>query len=120
MARSRDETDSKRQGRPQGRRPPVGEWSGRRRAPTLGFARALPPTSYRLQLAGAAELVVWFLTERGKVISYSVVLLALHEDAWHAVRVHDNAHGANEMHRCTLAGGKAEPQAPQKRNPSRL
>jgi hypothetical protein len=24
----------------------------------------LPPTSYRLQLAGDAELVVWFLTER--------------------------------------------------------
>jgi hypothetical protein len=71
----------------------------------------LPPTSYRLQLAGNAELVVWFLTERASVISYSVVLLALHEGAWHTVRVYDNAHGANEMHRYTVAGGKqpAEP-----------
>jgi hypothetical protein len=66
----------------------------------------LPPTSYRLQLAWDAELVVWFLTERGNVISYSVVLLALHGGAWRTVRVYDNAHGANEMHRYTLAGGK--------------
>jgi hypothetical protein len=46
------------------------------------------------------------LTERGNVISYSVVLLALHGGAWRTVRVYDNAHGANEMHRYTLAGGK--------------
>lgn len=40
-----------------------------------------------------------------------MVLLALHEGEWHTVRVYDNAHGANEMHRYTLAEGKqaAEP-----------
>ena len=45
------------------------------------------------------------------VIGYAVVLLALHEGRWHAVRVYDNAHGQNEMHRHTLTGGKqaAEP-----------
>jgi hypothetical protein len=45
------------------------------------------------------------------VISYSVVLVALHEGEWHTVRVYDNAHGTNEMHRHTLAEGKqaAEP-----------
>lgn len=49
---------------------------------------------------------VWFATERGVVVSYAVVLLALHEDRWHTVRVYDNAHGQNEMHRHTLSSGK--------------
>jgi hypothetical protein len=48
----------------------------------------------------------WFATERGVVVSYAVVLLALHEGRWHTVRVYDNAHGQNEMHRHTLSGGK--------------
>jgi len=51
------------------------------------------------------------MTERGKVMGYSVVLLVLREGDWHTVRVYDNAHGANEMHRYTLAECKqaAEP-----------
>jgi len=71
-------------------------------------------TSYRLPLSNQAELLVWFVTERGAVISYSVVLVAQHQGAWHTIRVYDNAHGRNEVHRHTLAGGKqpAEPFSP--------
>lgn len=62
--------------------------------------------NYRLQLSDRVELVVWFLTERSHVLNYAVTLLALHENRWHTVRVYDNRHGRNEMHRHTLAGGK--------------
>jgi len=70
--------------------------------------------SYRMPLSNQAELLVWFVTERGAVISYSVVLVAQHQGAWHTIRVYDNAHGRNEVHRHTLAGGKqqAEPFLP--------
>ena len=66
----------------------------------------MQPTSYRLPLSDQAEVLVWFVTERGKVVSYSVVLVAQHQGAWHTIRVYDNAHGQNEVHRHTLAGGK--------------
>jgi len=36
-------------------------------------------TSCRLRLAEDVQLVVWFATERGKVVSCSVVLLAVHD-----------------------------------------
>lgn len=74
----------------------------------------MPTTSYRLPLSDRAELLVWFVTERGEVVSYSVVLTAEHEGAWHTIRVYDNAHDKNEFHRHTLAGGKqeAEPFVP--------
>lgn len=52
------------------------------------------------------QLVVWFATEHRQVVGYSIVLLALHEGSWQTVRVYDNAHGENEMHRHTLNGGK--------------
>lgn len=68
-------------------------------------------TSYRLSLNDRAELLVWFVTERGAVLSYSIVLVAQHEGAWHTIRVYDNAHGENEMHRHTLAGGKQPAEA---------
>lgn len=54
-----------------------------------------PATSDRAEL-------VWFVTERGVVISYSVVLVAQHRGAWQTIRVYDNAHGQNEMHRHAL------------------
>lgn len=68
-------------------------------------------TSYRIRLSPEAELSVWFASERGAVVSYAVVLLALDGGRWHAVRVYDNAHERSEMHRHTLSGGKqaAEP-----------
>lgn len=40
------------------------------------------------------------------MISYSVVLAARHQGVWHTVRVYDNAHGRDEMHRHTFSGGK--------------
>jgi len=63
-------------------------------------------TSYRLPLSDQAELLVWFVTDLGAVISYAVVLVARHQNAWHTVRVYDNAHGHNEMHRHTASTGK--------------
>jgi hypothetical protein len=69
------------------------------------------PTSYRLRLAEHAEVVVWFATERGKVVSYSVVLLALHDGRWQTIRVYDNAHGQNEMHRHSASSGKQPAEA---------
>ena len=71
----------------------------------------MPPVSYRFLLNEEAQLVVWFLTERGEVTSYAVVLLGRYQGGWSPVRVYDNAHGQNEVHRHTLKGGKqaAEP-----------
>lgn len=68
-------------------------------------------TSYRLRLSEGASLVVWFVTERTRVLSYAIVLLAYEAGDWHTVRVYDNAHGEHEMHRYTARGGKqpAEP-----------
>jgi hypothetical protein len=40
------------------------------------------------------------------VVGYSVVLTVVHDGRQHTVRVYDAAHGHNEMHRYTLAGGK--------------
>jgi hypothetical protein len=49
-----------------------------------------------------------FTTERGEVVDYVVVLLVSAAADVKAVRVYDSAHGFNEMHRYTLAGGKQE------------
>lgn len=70
----------------------------------------MPTTSYRYPLSHEAELVVWFLTERDEVTSYAVVLVR-DQDHLDPVRVYDNAHGQNELHRHTRTGGKqaAEP-----------
>jgi len=64
-----------------------------------------------MRLAEHVQLVVWFATERDRVVSYSIVLLTLHEGDWQTVRVYDNAHGRNEMHRHTLSGGKRTAEA---------
>jgi len=66
----------------------------------------LQATSYRIQLSDHVELSVWFATDRGVLVNYAVVLIVEHDGAWHTVRVYDNAHGQNEMHRHTLGGGK--------------
>ncbi|MDX6652463.1 MAG: hypothetical protein QOJ38_1244 [Solirubrobacterales bacterium] len=53
------------------------------------------------------HLRVSFRTDRtGLVVSYSLVLIALRDGGWQTVRVWDNAHGVNEMHRYTRTGGK--------------
>ncbi len=66
----------------------------------------MPTTSYRIPLSDRADLLVWFISERGAVVSYAIVLVSYHQGAWHTIRVYDNAHGRNEMHRHTLRGGK--------------
>jgi hypothetical protein len=50
--------------------------------------------------------VAKYTTERGELTSYSVTLLARLSGRWQTVRVYDNAHGVNEMHRHTLSEGK--------------
>jgi hypothetical protein len=63
-------------------------------------------TAYRDWLDAEAAIDVRFTTLRMKVIDYVVVLLAVEAgDRW-AVRVYDNAHGDNEMHRYNREGFK--------------
>lgn len=46
-------------------------------------------------------------SRRGRdVVDYSVVLVIEHEDRAETVRVYDDAHGENELHRYTRDGGK--------------
>lgn len=51
---------------------------------------------------------IWvdFSTELGKVIDYRIVLLFSMPEGTETIRVYDGAHGYNEMHRYTRAGGK--------------
>ncbi|MGA7704855.1 MAG: hypothetical protein WB998_08165 [Solirubrobacteraceae bacterium] len=56
-------------------------------------------TKYRDELNVEAEIDVRFFTRRGDVTDYTVVLLAEEGGAWRAVRVYDNAHNVNDMHR---------------------
>ncbi len=51
-------------------------------------------------------LRVDFTTERGNVVDYRVVLLFDTPQGAETIRVYDSAHGYNEMHRYTRAGGK--------------
>jgi hypothetical protein len=64
--------------------------------------------SYDLELdfALGARALIDFWTERGMVVGYRVVLLAGTPNGWETIRVHDSAHGFNEMHRYAQAGGK--------------
>jgi hypothetical protein len=59
-----------------------------------------------LDLGLGARLSVDFTTVRGKVVDYAIVLLVMASDRMETVRVYDAAHGYNEMHRYTRAGGK--------------
>jgi len=55
-----------------------------------------------------ALMWVDFLTVRGTVVDYTVVLTFSAGGGLETVRVYDSAHGFNEMHRYTRAGGKQE------------
>jgi hypothetical protein len=63
-------------------------------------------TSYRDELDVKAAIDVRFRTRDGEVTDYAVVLLAEDQGAWHAVRVYDNAHQINDMHRYNRAHEK--------------
>jgi hypothetical protein len=61
---------------------------------------------YPLDVARTAWLAVRFETVRRAVVAYAVVLSVDTGGRRDTVRVYDSAHGFNEMHRHTLAGGK--------------
>ena len=63
-------------------------------------------TAYRDWLDAETAIDVRFTTLRTEVIDYVVVLLAVEAGDLRAVRVYDNAHGDNDMHRYTRAGFK--------------
>lgn len=49
---------------------------------------------------------VRFVTDNGVLVTYAIALVTeLRERLW-TVRLYDNAHGINEMHRYTRTGGK--------------
>lgn len=61
---------------------------------------------FEIAVAPDIEILVEFKTERGEVTGYTVLLRAHRDGQWHEVRVWDNAHGTNEMHRYTRGSGK--------------
>ena len=61
---------------------------------------------FQIDVAPGVEILVEFKTERGELAGYTVLLRVLRDGEWHEVRVWDNAHGDNEMHRYTRSGGK--------------
>ena len=65
-----------------------------------------PSTEYVRGLSDTAYAEVRYATERGTLTRYSVTLVARHDGEWRTIRVYDNAHGRNDMHRHTLSRGK--------------
>ncbi len=63
-------------------------------------------TRYRARLGGGAAMYVFFVTQRRTVVEYAVVLMARENGRLHTVRVYDNAHGINDMHRYNREGEK--------------
>jgi hypothetical protein len=58
------------------------------------------------QLGDAAWRFERFVTERGELVRYAVVLMAEVEGERQPVRLFDNAHGTHDMHRYTRDGIK--------------
>jgi hypothetical protein len=63
-------------------------------------------TKYRDRLGAEAAIDVRFFIRQRAVTDYTVVLLARDRGAWRAVRVYDNAHQINDMHRYNRDGEK--------------
>jgi hypothetical protein len=63
-------------------------------------------TSYRDRLDTDVAMDVRFLTRGASVIDYAIVLLVRERGLWRAVRVYDNTHGVNDMHRYNRDGVK--------------
>lgn len=64
-------------------------------------------TSVLDYIAGIVMRVEYTIEQRGPgVIDYAVVLIAEVDGRPETVRVYDGAHGENELHRHTRAGGK--------------
>ena len=65
-----------------------------------------PRTQFPRILSDTAFAAVDYTTDRGVLTRYAVTLVAWHRGQWHTVRVYDNTHGQNDLHRHTLAEGK--------------
>jgi hypothetical protein len=63
-------------------------------------------TSYRDEFDTAVAIDVRFFTQHGEIDDYAVVLLVEEQGEWHSVRVYDNAHQTNDMHRYNREGEK--------------
>lgn len=63
-------------------------------------------TSYRDRLDTDVAMDVRYLTQGIDVIDYAIVLLAREHGPWRAVRVYDNTHEVNDMHRYNRDGVK--------------
>ncbi len=61
---------------------------------------------FEIPVAPDTEILIEFKTERREITGYTVLLRAHRHGEWHEVRVWDNAHGVNEMHRYTRSSGK--------------
>jgi hypothetical protein len=90
------------EGRRRVSRKPLAGW-GARRAPPRLLEVVRQGTEYTDDIGDAAEMIVRYETVRGRLVSYSVVLTVR---GIGTVRVFDNAHGINEMHRYTRSGEK--------------
>jgi hypothetical protein len=63
-------------------------------------------TSYRDELGVEAAIDVRFFTQRGVVVLYATVLLVEERGVWRTVRLYDNSHQINDMHRYNAEGEK--------------
>jgi hypothetical protein len=57
-------------------------------------------------LSAEAAMSVRWRTEKGKVQTYAIALIWWDDDEPHNVRLYDNAHGENHMHRYAREGQK--------------
>lgn len=67
--------------------------------------------AYILRLDHNVRLLVDFVTRGREVTEYSVTLTMIDDAGGRTIRVYDSAHGFNEMHRYTRAGGKQPGEA---------
>jgi hypothetical protein len=63
-------------------------------------------TIYRHPLNEGVDIDVQFLRQGRAIIDYAIVLLAYERGEWRTVRVYDNTHGDNDMHRYNRDGVK--------------
>lgn len=61
---------------------------------------------FREILEAGVQIVVRYSTDRGRVVSYAVVLIAEIDGDDYTIRVYDNAHGQCEIHRYEQGEGK--------------
>lgn len=67
----------------------------------------MPTYQFQKRLLNGARVEISYKTHRDGRILYSVVLIYRDSNGTdQTVRVYDNAHGQNEMHRYTRRGGK--------------